>query len=198
MQNIRQRWTELSTNGRFDVARLFLQARDPGSFEVRELDADRWLLEIDEAGRLLAVPAATSPPQAPQPQLLLAKPGEPSGAWVVLSVAPRGLVVNGRPLSTGLKRLSHCDELRIGMARAWFSSECRARVEPYGGERELHCPRCKRPIELGQPCVRCPNCRVVHHQLTERDCWTHVPQCAGCQAPTILGAELAWSPERLQ
>ncbi len=184
------------------MARLFLQARDPGSFEVRELDADRWLLEIDEAGRLLAVPATTPSPEAPQPHppplLVRARPGQPSETWVALSVAPGGLVVNGRPLSTGLKRLSHRDELRMGVARAWFSSECRARVEPYGGEGELPCPRCKLPIEPGQPSVRCPNCRVVHHQLTERDCWTHVPQCAGCQTPTILGAELAWSPERLQ
>jgi hypothetical protein len=192
------------------MARLFLQARDPDGFEVRELDADRWLLETDEAGQLLAVPATTPTPEStmtpkpgppqphPPPLLVLARPGQPSEAWVVLSVGPGGLVVNGRALSTGLKRLSHRDELRIGVARAWFSSECPARVEPYGGERELLCPRCQLPIEPGQPSVRCPICKVVHHQLTGRDCWTHVPQCAGCQTPTILGAELAWSPERLQ
>jgi hypothetical protein len=192
------------------MARLFLQARDPDGFEVRELDADRWLLETDEAGRLLAVPATTPTPEStmtpkpgpphphPPPSLVLARPGQPSETWVVLSFGPGGLVVNGRALSTGLKRLSHRDELRIGVQRAWFSSECPARVEPYGGERELLCPRCKLPIEPGQPSVRCPSCKVVHHQLTGRACWTHVPQCSGCQGPTILGAELAWSPERLQ
>jgi hypothetical protein len=109
--------------------------------------------------------------------------------------------VNGVPLDLGIHVLRDRDELRVGSARAFFSAETLAAVEPFPGSGgPTLCPRCKLEIESGKAAVRCPKCRVWHHQCPDDPeklgCWLYSEKCAtDCGQPTALDAGLRWTPE---
>jgi len=116
-------------------------------------------------------------------------------AWVLLVAAARPDVrVNGSPVA-GIRVLADRDEITVGAARVFYSSELLASVQPFPGERPVTCPRCKEPIVPGTPAVRCPSCSVWHHQTPERPCWTYSPGCTNCGQPTDLHAGFRWVPE---
>ena len=142
------------------------------------------------------------------PEPLAAGSGSPallrSGAvgddsWLVLT-ADIDLRVNGTPALLGISALSDRDEIRVpGRAPVFFSTERLACVVPYpGGDGLARCPRCKQPMEVGTPAVRCPAaaCRIYHHEdpAKGRPCWTYAPECALCPQPTALDAGYRWMP----
>jgi hypothetical protein len=151
-----------------------------------EGDGVWWPMSLDDRGH--DVPPAR-----------IARQGAPDdGAWVVLG--PSSVRVNGAPLDLGIRVLADRDELRVGGARVFFSTETRAAIEPYpGSERTVLCPRCKLQMMAGTPAVRCPKCHVWHHQSAEPDglpCWTYTEHCAAdCDQPTALDAGFRWTPE---
>ena len=103
--------------------------------------------------------------------------------------------VTGASLEAGVRALRHRDELRLGPARAWFSTERLAGIETWVGDETPGCPRCATPVEPGHSFVRCPACEVVHHQMDDRDCWTHADRCALCSQPSALDAGFRFRPE---
>jgi hypothetical protein len=116
--------------------------------------------------------------------------------WVL--VGPPSLRVNGQPLDAGIRLLRDRDELRTGAVRTFFSTESLAVVEAFpGDQRPTFCPRCKLAIEPGTPAVRCPQCRVWHHQSDDMPCWLYAERCTLCDQPTTLDAGFHWSPEAL-
>jgi hypothetical protein len=119
--------------------------------------------------------------------------------WAVIHTAGSSVRVNGTALSTGIRALSHRDELRVGGAagRVFFSSERLACVVPFDGVDTPHCPRCQTVIERGTPAVKCPQCAVWFHQSDEFPCWTYSPTCALCDQPTELEGGFRWTPEEV-
>jgi hypothetical protein len=117
--------------------------------------------------------------------------------WLLLTAADRNVRVNGARV-LGLHRLRDRDEIRVPRGgRFFFTTERLAQIEPFpGADREILCPRCKKPIEKGEPAVRCPTCDLWHHQ-GETSCWTFADRCAGCDHPTELPATFRWSPAGL-
>ena len=109
--------------------------------------------------------------------------------------------VNGVPLDLGIHVLRDRDELRVGSTRAFFSAESLAAIEPFPGSvGPTLCPRCKLEVEAGKAAVRCPKCRVWHHQCPEEPdelgCWLYSEKCAAdCGQPTALDAGFRWTPE---
>jgi len=126
-----------------------------------------------------------------------------SEVWVLAAVAEAAVHVNGQPLHLGLRVLRDKDEMRIGDgASLFFSEERPACITALPGTGSTICPRCKQRIDEQSPIVRCPRCRVVHHQSEELPCWTgyedeRFPTCAVCDQPSMLGADLQWTPEGL-
>lgn len=120
------------------------------------------------------------------------------GPWVVLG--PASVRVNGAPLDLGIRVLADRDEVRVGRTRVFISAETLAAIEPFpGSEGVTICPRCKLEVVAGQPAVRCPACRVWHHESGAEDglgCWTYAQRCAtpGCEQPTALDAGFRWIP----
>jgi len=120
-----------------------------------------------------------------------------STRWALVPGAGSRLHVNGVPLGgLGLRVLEHKDEISLpGIGLAFFSTEEPAVVVPFpDAGRTVFCGRCLDPIDPGTPAVLCPHCRVWHHQLDERECFTY-DVCSGCRRPTSLGQELQWTPE---
>ena len=106
--------------------------------------------------------------------------------------------VNGMPLLTGIRVLRDRDELEVNGVHAFFSTETLALVEPMPrGDKRVFCPRCKQGIESESAAVRCPRCRVWHHQSDDLPCWTYAERCALCDQPTALDAGYRWTPEEL-
>lgn len=166
-------------------------------WRLSTLAADAYELRRGEAGGLhvVAAEAARRPSAAP---LLLRVGDSPGGAqWALISLPDSVLRVNGWELAVGVRRLEHRDEIRIGDARAWFSTEELAAVEPYARDDAPRCPRCLQPVEAGQASVRCPRCAVVHHATEALGCWTYAARCALCEQPTSLDAGFQFSPEDL-
>ena len=124
---------------------------------------------------------------------------EPGRKWI--AIVPDNLKIkithNGQPVSAQLRILAHGDLLAAADCEVFFSTEEAARIETFTGTEAVSCPRCKSRIEQGQPVVRCPLCSVVHHELTDRNCWSYSDKCALCDQPTALTAGLSWSPEVL-
>ena len=116
-------------------------------------------------------------------------------AWVVLG--PASVSINAHPLDTGIRVLRDRDELRVGASRAFFSTETLPTMVSFPGERPVLCARCKLEILAGSPAVRCPQCRIWHHQSDESPCWTYHTTCTNCDQPTALDANYRWSPEAL-
>ncbi len=118
--------------------------------------------------------------------------------WSLLTGVDTRLRINGVSIALGIATLRHRDEIRLdGGAPLYFSTERLVNVEPYGGEDAPRCPRCTLSVERGEPCVRCPACDVVHHQLSDRECWTYSETCALCDQASDLTAGYRWSPEDL-
>jgi len=118
--------------------------------------------------------------------------------WALVCGRGRTVRVNGLLLQSGIRVLADRDEIKIGTEDSvFFSTEELARVEIFkAGNREVRCPRCKKPIENGVPVVRCPVCKLAYHHSTEkeRDCWTYSSMCASCRHSTAMGAGYRWTP----
>lgn len=123
--------------------------------------------------------------------------------WFAIAGGPNHtLRVNGVPVLNGIRAVRDRDmlQLRTG-TRLFFTTERPAEVVPFPGieNGQAYCARCRQPIEVDTPAVRCPNpaCRVWHHQHGDLECWTHADHCSLCDQPTALDGSLRWSPEEL-
>ncbi|HUW58242.1 MAG TPA: hypothetical protein VMZ92_16515 [Planctomycetota bacterium] len=128
--------------------------------------------------------------------------GGPAGTetWILYAAPEPPVYVNGKRLDLGIHVLAERDEIRLASHRMLFSSQRAARVEPFPGigrPGPCPCPRCRQPIEIGDPAVRCPNCGTWYHQSDDLPCYTYAPRCAVCKAPTELSGEFQWTPEDL-
>ena len=119
--------------------------------------------------------------------------------WLLLSGPRGGASVNGMPVAAGIRALSDRDQVHVrGIGALFFSNETLARVEAFpGSDHKLFCPRCKQAIADGALSVRCPGCRVWHHQSDPLPCWTYAASCALCPHPTEANARFRWTPEDL-
>ena len=87
-----------------------------------------------------------------------------------------------------------------GNATEWvFTTEQLAHVEPYKGDPDAYCVRCKLALEDGQRVVVCPSCLAIHHQdpSLELPCWTYAETCAQCSRGTRMNNAYAWTPDDL-
>ena len=106
------------------------------------------------------------------------------------------LLLNGMPLSLGIAVLHHGDEICFeDGAPIYLSTERRACVETYSAGDAPDCPRCASPIAQGDSVVVCPNCSVIYHQRSDRECFTYGISCAFCDQSSDLTADLRWTPE---
>jgi hypothetical protein len=122
-------------------------------------------------------------------------------AWILFAEPAAGVRVNGLPMQTGLRLLDDRDEIGLPHSPTlFFSTEMLARLEPMpSSDRSKSCPRCKRPIVVNAPAVRCPNsrCGLWYHQDDEYPCWLYHDRCAVCPQETSLDAGYRWTPEGL-
>ena len=117
-------------------------------------------------------------------------------SWAVVWGRSKKINVNGLRMATGIRVLSHGDEIKVGNnPPLYFSTEVLARIETFeGSEEPVVCPRCKQVIEPGAAIVRCPGCSVIHHETSELNCWTFADKCAMCDYPTGLDEGFQWVP----
>jgi hypothetical protein len=117
--------------------------------------------------------------------------------WLLVAGARHNARVNGLAVLTGARVLTDRDELALpGHPPMFFSAEAVPAIEPFPGTAQpIFCPRCKQAIEIPMPAVRCPQCRVWHHQSDDLPCWTYGSHCALCAQVTNLDAGLRWLPE---
>lgn len=186
------------------MAHVWIRARD-----------DEWQpVVVPEAGCALtgagpsALDAAADAPGDAAGAVWIRRVSAPDGdTWALLASPSTRLLVNGLPASHGIVILSDRDEIRWSGSGAtpgtraeplFFSSERLAAVAAYPGEghRGL-CPRCKQPLAIGDPAVRCPGCGLWHHASDALPCWTYGEHCAACSQPTSLDAGFQWTPEDL-
>jgi hypothetical protein len=180
------------------MSQIFLPTDD--GFDVQPLDAERYRIVASEA-----VPPRLEPLDAPvasADDTLIVRvaelPDAPGVRWALVAGRGARVLQNGDAVVLGLALLRHKDELRVGgAAPLYFSSERLAAVEPCARDDAPRCPRCAHPIARGEAAVRCPGCGVLHHELAERPCWTHLPRCALCPQATALDADFTWTPEGL-
>lgn len=136
--------------------------------------------------------------ESDNPAIILRRQGPDAEIWVLITAIKASVRVNGMPLLTGIHVLRDRDELRVGgVGRVFFSAERLACVEPFPGAAAVFCPRCKQELTKGCPAVRCPQCRVWHHQSEGLPCWTYSERCPLCDQPTELEAGYRWAPEEL-
>ncbi len=171
-----------------EAARSIHQLRTP------VIEPDR-VERLSQAGALLLeCRAAVNAPVSTNSTDALAA----SAGWAVLAGVETRLRINGGPIPVGIAALRHRDELCFeGGAPLYFSTERLVSVEAYRADDSPRCPRCTLPIELGDSCVCCPGCNVLHHQLSKRECWTYTPTCTLCDQSSDLAAGYRWSPEDL-
>jgi hypothetical protein len=165
---------------------------------VAPLEGDAHTLRGDAEVSLRPRPSADADDGA-RPLILRAPSASGDEQWVVIHAPGTGLRINGTALATGIRLLSHRDELRLaGVAgRAFFSLEGLARAAPFDGVEGSRCPRCQQGIEPGTPAVRCPQCGVWHHESEEFACWSYSPNCALCDQHTELDAGFRWTPDEV-
>jgi hypothetical protein len=110
--------------------------------------------------------------------------------------------INGTPIIAHVKVLAHQDEILIGSARWYFSSESPPQLSEFHlgeGQRRPKCGVCRTQLQDGQPCVVCPRCGRVFHQVDARDdgpekhCFTYREHCL-CGHPTALSEDHLWQP----
>jgi hypothetical protein len=181
------------------MAQLFV---DGGSeWLVAPLEGDAHILSGDAdtplRPRVLVEQDGSDADLTTHPVILRVADSSDDECWVVIQTPGSSLRVNGTALVTGVRALSHRDELRVGGAagRVFFSLERSACVVPFDGVGKSHCPRCQTVIERGTPAVRCPQCGVWHHQSDEFPCWTYSPTCALCDQSTEFESGFRWTPE---
>ena len=142
---------------------------------------------------------ASTPPfkVAPTTSALIIRSNGGNGAHWLLMAAPN-VLLNGTPLTTGVRMLRDRDEIVVdGAPPQYFSTEQLATIEPFSGAtRPFVCARCQQPITVNQLVVRCPrpHCSAVHHQMPERLCWSRTEACAECEGPTQLSSDYGWTP----
>jgi hypothetical protein len=175
------------------MAHLWLHGGD--DWRVLELAGHVYDLTVSPPRQLaLEIPEARLAPTA---ALLLRAGGAQDEAWLLVAGREARVAVAGDPVLGGARRLADRDSIRFaGAEELFFSTERLAVVEPHPvGERALYCPRCKQAIAAGTAAVRCPSCRVWHHQNEELPCWTYASTCALCPQPSALDAGFRWTPE---
>jgi hypothetical protein len=181
------------------MSRIFTPTVDGWSAEP--LDGGRYFMRTAGGAAVEIVLADEDPIAAPAGAALLRVAEVSDGAapgWAILVGADARLLVNGEPAALGLALLRHRDELRLsGAAPVYFSTERLAVIEECARDDAPRCPRCAQPIVRGELSVRCPACAVLHHQRSDRECWTHLPSCALCDQTTDLKTGLRWTPEEL-
>ena len=178
------------------MALIFVE--DGKEWPVARLEGDRHALRGD-AEVSLRPGRAEHADDGSRPLILRVADSPGDERWVVVHTPGSALRINGTALATGIRVLSHRDELRqAGIAgRVFFSLEGLAHVAPFDGVEGSRCPRCQQPIELGSPAVRCPQCGVWHHESEEYGCWTYSPTCSLCDQPTELEGGFRWTPEEM-
>jgi hypothetical protein len=119
--------------------------------------------------------------------------------WVLITATGAEVGINGLPLMSGIRVLSDRDEISIGGRGSYFfSTETLATIEPFASaERRLFCPRCKDELAPGDASVKCPQCRLIHHQSDDRPCWIYAETCAGCSQRSDLQSGYRWTPEAI-
>jgi hypothetical protein len=168
------------------MAHLWVQEPDASEWHVAALEGDT---HAADSGR--PVPAETGAGDPTGDALLHAL----GGLWVL--IAGEAVRVNGMPLFGGVRVLRDRDEIRVGSHRAFFSEEEPPRVVPFpGADQPVLCPRCKQPLVVGDPSVRCA-CGLWYHQSTDLPCFSYSDHCAHCDRPTALDAGYRWSPDAL-
>ncbi len=200
------------------MAQLFVQS-DSSTWSVLALEHDTYRVSLpaprDETGpgSSPSSPDPCAPVIEPAPVTQPAQPGElllvraaagdteptasPAG-WALLGGEQSQFRVNGVGIAVGIAVLRHRDEFCLdGGLPLYFSTERLVSVEVYRGDDSPHCPRCTLPIDRGHSYVSCPGCNVLHHQASERECWTYTPTCALCDHASDLEAGYRWSPEAL-
>ena len=120
--------------------------------------------------------------------------GTNTEVWILMSGPDADVRINGRWVAGGIRVLCDRDEIVVRGTRRYFSTETLARIEPFDAERTVSCPRCRQTIDPEAPAVRCPRCKVWHHQSDELPCWTYADTCAMCPQPTDLAAGYLWTP----
>ncbi len=174
--------------------------RKQGDWSPRYLAVDGCADELELASVADAMPVAPSWAAAVAIRRVTKLPRE---TWALITSPQAQVRLNGMAVLLGLVVLADRDEIVVTDAispqgrRFYFSSQSVVRVEaaPAG---LLSCPRCKLPIDAQSPAVRCPRCRVWHHQLADRECWTYADRCAACHdQDTSLSGELRWTPEEM-
>ena len=170
---------------------LWKELRDD-EWSAAPLDGDEYRLAPDHEYAAPDEGAA-----GPDKEVLLLPSERNAGEWAVIG-EPGSFYVNGVRSLLGLRALADRDEIRLpGGSRFYYSTERLAKIEPFPGAAEpTVCPRCTRPIDEGADAVRCPRCRVWHHEhpAAGRNCWTYSEYCAVCSNPTSLDADFVWTP----
>jgi len=122
-------------------------------------------------------------------------------AWMLLASVDSAVRINDVLLDNGIRVLADRDAIRIGdQAAMYFSTEQLARIEPYPGDEEVFCARCKTAIGNGADAVCCVRCGVWHHQQESegKGCWEYSETCTLCAQPTNLdSAGYNWTPGEL-
>lgn len=160
-------------------------------------DQQRWCSEPIGDGEC-SIPAAE-----PRPFSLLPFGPQANRQTALLVPATGQACVNGNPVIGHVKVLAHQDEILIGSARWYFSSEAQPQLSEFRlgeGQRRPKCGVCRANLEDGQQCVVCPRCGRVFHQIDAQDgrpekhCFTYREHCL-CGHPTALGNDHLWQPD---
>ena len=159
----------------------------PLARDVVAFDGKGWGPPLEE-------PSASAPPIA-----IVRVQGDGAPQWVLVasSGVRRRVRVNGAPLLLGIRVLEERDELVLGAAASFFSTETLPVVASFTGAEPVTCSRCKTAIAPGERSVQCPGCRTQYHQHDARPCWLYAPACALCGRATALDQPYAWTPAEL-
>jgi hypothetical protein len=161
---------------------------------------------LTRAGQLVALARHSPATETGERSVLVQQVSAGHGAGWALVADGDDVSVNGSPLYLGIRLLQDRDEVLVRDTRTntvrqyFFSTEELAHVETFRAASKAVCPRCKDALTPGQPGVRCPLCRVWHHQDggAQRPCWTYGERCAACDKQlTALDAGFRWTPEEL-
>jgi len=118
--------------------------------------------------------------------------------WAALVAGDAAFRHNGIAVAAGLRILEHRDALALDAGGSlFFTTEELAHIESFGEAEPVSCPRCRSDVQQGDAIVRCPSCRVVHHETAERNCWSYSDACACCAQATAFNTGLRWTPEDL-
>ena len=139
-----------------------------------------------------------SPMDRATPAAIVRARGDGAVEWVLVVPADAcGVRINGRPMPLRVRVLADRDELGIGAATYYFSTETLPVIGPFEGAEPVTCPRCKTAIAPAELSVECPGCRTRYHQHDTRPCWLYAPACALCGRATALDQPYAWTPAEL-